>query len=125
MYDRMGCGSKRIRKWIITFENSFHARTLATMSASGKPQFAELFEPKVPGFPKAKLNDKVHFSLFLTRLVVLLFFPIYQRSIQSNHLISLSMNALKACFSIGLNIDAILGTRSACWDFAFCITAIA
>ena len=58
---------KLVRKWgtrnrggayeIITFEDSFHGRTLATMSASGKPQFRELFEPKVPGFPKAKLND--------------------------------------------------------------------
>ncbi|HEX7811577.1 MAG TPA: acetylornithine transaminase [Burkholderiales bacterium] len=58
---------KLARKWgslnkagafeIITFENSFHGRTLATMSASGKPQFRDLFEPKVPGFPKATLND--------------------------------------------------------------------
>ena len=58
---------KLARKWgtlhkngafeIITFEDSFHGRTLATMSASGKPQFRELFEPKVPGFPKARLND--------------------------------------------------------------------
>jgi acetylornithine/N-succinyldiaminopimelate aminotransferase len=58
---------KLARKWgtknrggayeIITFEDSFHGRTLATMSASGKPQFRDLFEPKVPGFLKAKLND--------------------------------------------------------------------
>jgi acetylornithine/N-succinyldiaminopimelate aminotransferase len=58
---------KLARKWgaknkggayeIITFEDSFHGRTLATMSASGKPQFRDLFEPKVPGFIKAKLND--------------------------------------------------------------------
>ncbi len=58
---------KLARKWgalhkegayeIITFKNSFHGRTLATMSASGKPQFEELFEPKVKGFPKARLND--------------------------------------------------------------------
>lgn len=58
---------KLARKWgtlnksgayeIITFENAFHGRTLATMSASGKPQFHDLFEPKVPGFPKAKFND--------------------------------------------------------------------
>ena len=58
---------KLARKWgevhkngayeIITFENSFHGRTLATMSASGKPQFQKLFEPKVQGFPKARLND--------------------------------------------------------------------
>jgi acetylornithine/N-succinyldiaminopimelate aminotransferase len=42
---------------IITFENAFHGRTLATMSASGKPGFDTLFAPQVPGFPKAKLND--------------------------------------------------------------------
>src|SRR2546430_296963 len=42
---------------IITFEGGFHGRTLATMSASGKKAFEPLFEPKVPGSPKAKLND--------------------------------------------------------------------
>ncbi|HTE97205.1 MAG TPA: acetylornithine transaminase, partial [Bradyrhizobium sp.] len=42
---------------IITFEGGFHGRTLATMSASGKKAFEPLFEPKVPGFPKAKPND--------------------------------------------------------------------
>jgi acetylornithine/N-succinyldiaminopimelate aminotransferase len=42
---------------IITFDHSFHGRTLATMSASGKKAFEPLFEPKVPGFPKAQLND--------------------------------------------------------------------
>src|SRR5262249_17646134 len=42
---------------IVTTEGSFHGRTLATMSASGKPAFAPLFEPKVPGFPKVPLND--------------------------------------------------------------------
>ena len=57
---------KLARKWgasqrdgayeIITFADAFHGRTLATMSASGKPEFAQLFEPKVAGFPKARLN---------------------------------------------------------------------
>jgi acetylornithine/N-succinyldiaminopimelate aminotransferase len=42
---------------IITFDGGFHGRTLATMSASGKKAFEPLFEPKVPGFPKAVLND--------------------------------------------------------------------
>jgi acetylornithine/N-succinyldiaminopimelate aminotransferase len=42
---------------IISFEGGFHVRTLATMSASGKKAFEPLFEPKVSGFPKAKLND--------------------------------------------------------------------
>jgi acetylornithine/N-succinyldiaminopimelate aminotransferase len=42
---------------IITLDGAFHGRTLATMSASGKKAFEPLFEPKVPGFPKARLND--------------------------------------------------------------------
>jgi len=58
---------KLARKWgslhrhgafeIITMINGFHGRTLATMSASGKPQWQELFEPKVPGFIKVPLGD--------------------------------------------------------------------
>jgi len=58
---------KLARKWggkfrhgayeIITFDHAFHGRTLATMSASGKPGWDRIFEPKVPGFPKAELND--------------------------------------------------------------------
>jgi len=58
---------KLARKWgarhrggayeIITMHHAFHGRTLATMAASGKPAWADLFEPKVPGFPKVPLND--------------------------------------------------------------------
>ena len=58
---------KLARKWgslhkdgafeIVTFADGFHGRTLATMSASGKAGWDRLYEPKVPGFPKARLND--------------------------------------------------------------------
>ena len=58
---------KLARKWgslhkdgafeIVTFADAFHGRTLATMAASGKAGWDRLFEPKVPGFPKALLND--------------------------------------------------------------------
>jgi acetylornithine/N-succinyldiaminopimelate aminotransferase len=58
---------KLARKWgakyrdgayeIITMEHGFHGRTLATMSASGKKAWEDLFEPKVPGFVKVKLGD--------------------------------------------------------------------
>ena len=58
---------KLARKWgqlnksgafeIITFDHSFHGRTLATMSASGKPNWDTMFAPQVAGFPKAELND--------------------------------------------------------------------
>ena len=42
---------------IITFDHSFHGRTLATMSASGKPGWDTMYAPQVSGFPKADLND--------------------------------------------------------------------
>ena len=42
---------------IITFGDAFHGRTLATMSASGKPGWDALFAPQVEGFPKAVFND--------------------------------------------------------------------
>jgi acetylornithine/N-succinyldiaminopimelate aminotransferase len=51
---------------IITFEGGFHGRTLATMSASGKKAFEPLFEPKVSGFPKARLNDLASVERLIT-----------------------------------------------------------
>ncbi len=42
---------------IITTNNSFHGRTLAMMSASGKAGWDALFEPKVPGFHHVDFND--------------------------------------------------------------------
>lgn len=42
---------------IITLQNSFHGRTLATMSATGKPQWEALFSPKVNGFKHVPIND--------------------------------------------------------------------
>ncbi|MBI5255677.1 MAG: aminotransferase class III-fold pyridoxal phosphate-dependent enzyme [Burkholderiales bacterium] len=42
---------------IITFGDSFHGRTLATMAASGKPGFDSIFQPAVPGFVKVPYND--------------------------------------------------------------------
>jgi len=42
---------------IITFDDAFHGRTLATMAASGKPQFRGLFTPQPAGFVKARFND--------------------------------------------------------------------
>ncbi|QAY68438.1 acetylornithine/succinylornithine family transaminase [Paenibacillus protaetiae] len=42
---------------IITMTGSFHGRTLAMMSATGKPHWKQLFEPKVPGFRHVPLND--------------------------------------------------------------------
>ncbi len=58
---------KLARKWgqkfrngayeIITMDHAFHGRTLAMMSASGKAEWAQLYKPKVTGFPKVNLDD--------------------------------------------------------------------
>lgn len=58
---------KLARKWgqvnkkgaykIITMNHGFHGRTLATMSASGKPGWDKMFAPQVEGFLKAEIND--------------------------------------------------------------------
>ena len=42
---------------IITLENSFHGRTLATLSATGQAHYHELFQPLVGGFLHAPAND--------------------------------------------------------------------
>ncbi|WP_028612025.1 aspartate aminotransferase family protein [Paenibacillus harenae] len=42
---------------IIALRNGFHGRTLATMSATGKPHWKELFAPKVDGFTHVPIND--------------------------------------------------------------------
>ncbi|MDD9934483.1 MAG: aminotransferase class III-fold pyridoxal phosphate-dependent enzyme [Myxococcales bacterium] len=58
---------KLARKWgaarrggaygLITTDGGLHGRTLPTMSASGKPGWDALFEPKVPGFHKVPFGD--------------------------------------------------------------------
>jgi acetylornithine/N-succinyldiaminopimelate aminotransferase len=71
---------KLARKWgalqrngayeIVTFQNAFHGRTLATMAASKKPGWDTLFEPKVPGFPTATLNELDSVARVLTEKTV-------------------------------------------------------
>lgn len=60
---------KLARKWgqlhrdgafeVITTLDSFHGRTLAMSSATGKPGFADAFGPQVPGFTKVPYGDVV------------------------------------------------------------------
>jgi acetylornithine aminotransferase len=42
---------------ILVMENSFHGRTLATLSATGNPKVQEGFEPLVEGFIRVPFND--------------------------------------------------------------------
>lgn len=45
------------RNRIVTLENSFHGRTIATLSATGQDVFHNYFFPFVEGFDYAKAND--------------------------------------------------------------------
>ena len=78
---------KLARKWgrrfnagafeIVTFDGGFHGRTLATMSASGKPGWDTMFAPQVPGFPRATLNDIASVERLLTdRTVAVMVEPV-------------------------------------------------
>ncbi len=42
---------------IVTLENSFHGRTLATLAATGQDQFHRFFQPLPQGFVHAPVND--------------------------------------------------------------------
>ena len=42
---------------IITFENAFHGRTLATLAATGQKKYQNGFEPMPEGFKSVKFND--------------------------------------------------------------------
>ena len=55
-YGQLNGGAKR--KTIITLENSFHGRTLATLTATGQEKFhPECFGPYPEGFKTIKAND--------------------------------------------------------------------
>ncbi len=42
---------------IVTLENSFHGRTIATLSATGQPKYQKGFEPMLEGFEYASPDD--------------------------------------------------------------------
>lgn len=52
-YDKYGEG----RKTIITLVNSFHGRTITTLSATGQEGFHKIFGPFTPGFKYCPAND--------------------------------------------------------------------
>ena len=62
------CAIKVARKWaaenkgpacstIVTLENSFHGRTLTTLSATGQDHYHELYQPLTPGFASFPAGD--------------------------------------------------------------------
>jgi acetylornithine/N-succinyldiaminopimelate aminotransferase len=111
---------KLARKWgakqrggafeIVTFANAFHGRTLATMSASGKPQWSELFEPKVTGFPKAPFGDlDAVASLINARTAAVMLEPVQGEAgvIPATPEFMLGLRALTREREVLLNVDEI------------------
>jgi acetylornithine/succinyldiaminopimelate/putrescine aminotransferase len=50
-------GNKTGRNHIISMDNSFHGRTLATLAATGRAKYRKGFEPDMPGFSQVPFND--------------------------------------------------------------------
>ena len=50
-------GNRTGRNEIISMENSFHGRTLATLAATGRAKYRKGFEPDMPGFKQVPYND--------------------------------------------------------------------
>lgn len=75
------CLFKLARKWgsldgrheIVTMKNSFHGRTLATMTATGQTKYQKGFEPLMPGFAYAEFNhlDSVRAAITPATVAVL------------------------------------------------------
>jgi len=72
------CLFKLARKWgsldgrheIVTMKNSFHGRTLATMTATGQTKYQKGFEPLMPGFAYAEFNNLESVQAALTPATV-------------------------------------------------------
>ena len=50
-------GNATGRNEIISMDNSFHGRTLATLAATGRAKYRKGFEPDTPGFKQVPFND--------------------------------------------------------------------
>ncbi|MBE6357644.1 MAG: aspartate aminotransferase family protein [Lentisphaerae bacterium] len=50
-------GNRTGRNHIISMENSFHGRTLATLAATGRAKYRKGFEQDMPGFTQVPFND--------------------------------------------------------------------
>ncbi|MBU3600353.1 acetylornithine transaminase [Polynucleobacter sp. 30F-ANTBAC] len=111
---------KLARKWgklhknhayeIITFNHSFHGRTLATMSASGKEGWDTMFAPQVPGFPKAELNDLASVEKLITdKTVAVMLEPVQGEGgvIPASHEFMRDLRALTKKNNILLIVDEV------------------
>jgi acetylornithine/N-succinyldiaminopimelate aminotransferase len=58
------------RRVILTFEGSFHGRTLAAVTATAQPKYQQGYEPLPGGFRYAKFNDVASLDAMMTEDVI-------------------------------------------------------
>ena len=95
---------------IITFDHSFHGRTLATMSASGKPGWDTMFAPQVPGFLHAHLNDLASVEALITdKTVAVMLEPVQGEGgvIPASHEFMQGLRALTEARGLLLIVDEV------------------
>ena len=71
-------GASDGRYEIITFENAFHGRTLATLAATGQKKYQNGFHPMPEGFKQVKFNDIVAFKQAITDKTVAVMLELIQ-----------------------------------------------
>lgn len=63
---------------IITFENSFHGRTMGALSATAQKKYQEGFSPLLEGFKYARFNDVQDVRLLITEKTVAIILELIQ-----------------------------------------------
>ena len=72
-------GGGPLRYEVLTFENAFHGRTLATITATGQKKYQKGFEPLVEGFKtNLRLNDFEAFTKAVTEKTVAVLIEVVQ-----------------------------------------------
>ena len=90
---------------IVTLKNSFHGRTLTTLSATGQDRFHELFKPLTPGFVYVTANDEKELEKILkTEKIAAVMIECIQGE---GGVMALSGNYVKKLFELAKKYDVL------------------
>ncbi|MDR0946281.1 MAG: acetylornithine/succinylornithine family transaminase [Ruminococcus sp.] len=102
-FDKYGADANR--NTIITLENSFHGRTLTTLSATGQDVFHNYFFPFTPGFKHTPPNNLMKFEESLDDTVCAIMIEFIQGE---GGVLDLDENFVKAIFDICAERDILI-----------------
>ena len=90
---------------VVTLKNSFHGRTLTTLSATGQDRFHELFKPLTPGFVYVTANDEKELEKILkTEKIAAVMIECIQGE---GGVMALSGNYVKKLFELAKKYDVL------------------